>query len=70
MDLREDIKILMIKENVTLVDLARLMSDYLGEKITADSLSKKIRNGTMKYNEAMKIFNLLGYGIEFKRLKY
>lgn len=63
MEIREDIRILMVKENLTLAKLAKM----LGGKTTADGLSKKLRNGTMKYNEAMKIINLLGYDIEFKK---
>lgn len=68
MDIKEDIKILMVKENITLVDLARKLSLKYNKKFTADGLSKKLRNGTMQYNEAMKIFEVLGYEIVLNKV--
>lgn len=68
MNIKEDIKILMVKENITLVDLAKRLSSKYNKKYTADGLSKKLRNGTMQYNEAMKIFAVLGYEIVLNKI--
>jgi len=67
MTVRNDIKILLIKENLTLVELATELSTKTGKKVTADSISQKLRRNSMKYDEAKEIFDCLGYDIELKK---
>ena len=67
MTIREDIKILLVKEKLTLVDIAKELSLKFNKEITANSLSQKLRRNTMKYDEAKNIFNCLGYDIELKK---
>lgn len=67
MTIRENIKILLVKENLTLVDLAKMLSLKLNRKITADSISQKLRKNTIKYSEALDILDCLGYDIDFKK---
>ena len=63
MSVRETIKMLLVKENMTLTELAGLVNSELGKPYTIDGLSRKLQRQTMKYNEAEMLINLLGYDI-------
>lgn len=67
MGVKEDIKILLVRECLTIKDLANKASQVSGEKYSSDSLYKKLNNSTMKYDEAKFLAGVLGYEIEFKR---
>ena len=64
---REVVKILLMKNKVSLSMLARMLSTE-DKKVYQQSLSAKLINGTLKYNEMVQICELLGYEIEFKKL--
>ncbi len=64
---REVVKILLMKNNLSLSKLARMLSSD-DKKVYQQSLSAKLINGTLKYNEMVQICELLGYEIEFKKL--
>lgn len=63
----EVVKILLMKNKVSLSKLARMLSTE-DKKVYQQSLSAKLINGTLKYNEMVQICELLGYEIEFKKL--
>ena len=67
MTVREDIKILLVKENTTLTSVAKKLSEILDKNVTVDSLSQKLRKGSMKYDEVKLIAKILGYKINFKK---
>ena len=64
---REVVNILLMKNKVSLSKLARMLSTE-DKKVYQQSLSAKLINGTLKYNEMVQICELLGYEIEFKKL--
>ena len=64
---REVVKILLMKNKVSLSKLARMLSTE-DKKVYQQSLSAKLINGTLKYNVMVQICELLGYEIEFKKL--
>lgn len=64
---REVVKLLLMQSNVSLSKLARMMSTA-DKKVYQQSLSAKLINGTLKYNELVEICDLLGYEIEFKKI--
>lgn len=64
---REVVKILLMQNNLSLSKLARMLSSD-DKKVYQQSLSAKLINGTLKYNEMVQICELLGYEIEFKKL--
>ena len=64
---REVVKILLMKNKVSLSKLARMLSTE-DKKVYQQSLSAKLINGTLKYNEMVQICELLGYEIDFKKL--
>lgn len=69
MTVREDLKILLIKENITLTAVAKILSDELNKNISADNLSQKLRKGTLRYNDVKTIAEALGYEIRFEKVK-
>ena len=65
MGIKEDIKILLVKEHLSIPELARKASEVSGKKYTSDGIYKKLNNRTMKYEEAQFLGNILGYKLEF-----
>lgn len=63
MSIREEIKSLLARENVTLQDIA----DKTG--ISIQNLSNKLRNQTIRYELVRHIVDLLGYDIKFEKRK-
>lgn len=64
---REQIKVLLAQEIMTLKELAPALGKELGKKYSADNLSHKLRNGTIPYNEMVIIARILGYKIKFEK---
>ena len=63
----EDIRILLLRECFSIKKISSLINEQGEKEITADCLSKKLRNNTLKYTEAKMIADLLGYDLIFKR---
>ena len=64
---REIVKILLMKENISVSKLAEMLSTPQ-KKIYQQTLSAKLINGTLKVNELIAICKLLNYEIEFRKL--
>ena len=64
---REQIKTLLAQENIKLKDLAAMISEQTGKNCAPNVLSRKLSRGTLSYNEAIMIFELLGYEISLTR---
>ena len=64
---REVVKLLLMQNNMSITKLAELMTTE-NKKMYQQTLSAKLINGTLKYNEMVKICNILGYEIEFKKI--
>lgn len=67
MTIKKQIKILLTEEDKTLKELAENLSSKLNKKVTADSISKKLRNNTIKYSEAEQLIDCLGYKIKIEK---
>ena len=63
----EDIRILLLRECFSIKKISSLINEQGEKEITADCLSKKLRNNTLKYTEAKMIADILGYDLIFKR---
>ena len=68
MGVREDLKILLVKEKMTLTELAREAERLSGKKFTVHSLSQKLVNSSMKYDEFKFLAEVLGYRIKFEKI--
>ncbi len=63
---KEQIKSLLAQKNITIKRLAEMLTEYTGQKWRADSLSHKLRRGTITYNDVMLIAELLEYQVLFQ----
>ena len=69
MSANEDIRILMLKECITLKKLAEIYNNTSDNKITPDGLSKKLRYNTLRYVEAKALADVMGYDLVFLKRK-
>ena len=67
MSVNEDLKILLLKEKMTLTELAKEAQNISGKKYTVYGLSQKLNNSSMKYDEMKFLAGVLGYKIKFER---
>ncbi len=65
MGIREDIKMLLAQNAMTMTELARILTER-GTKISLKGLSNKLAQKTIKFEEVRKILDILGYEIEYK----
>ena len=49
--------------------VAEELSKVKKRKITLDSISKKLAKDTIRYTEVEEILDLIGYEIEFKKIR-
>lgn len=63
--IKEQIKTLLAQEGVKLKELANMIADATGQNCSPDSLSHKLRRGSLTYNETLMIADLLDYDIAF-----
>lgn len=68
MSVREDLKILLVKEKMTLTELAKEAEQQSGKKYTVHTLSQKLVNSTMKYDEMKFLAQIMGYKIKFEKI--
>ncbi len=67
MDIRNEVKSLIFREGYSIKRIAFEISQLLGRNISADTLSHKLINNTLRYQEAKAIAEILGYELEFKK---
>ena len=65
---REIVKLLLIKENISITKLAELLSKKEDKKVYQQTLSLKLIKGTLKFDEMLRICEILGYEIDFKKI--
>ncbi len=63
MTAKETVKIMLIKRNLTVANLAEKMSDYTGQKYTQSSLASKISRGTLRFDEVEIMAKILDFKI-------
>jgi len=67
MNIKEEIKILLLKEKSSITEVARELSIITNKKYTQASLSQKLTRDTLRASEYMLILGILGYEIEVKK---
>ena len=63
MTAKEVVKIMLIKRNLTVANLAEKMTEYIGQKYTQSSLASKISRGTLRFDEVEIIAKILDFKI-------
>ncbi len=69
MGVNKDLRILLLNEAKTIKQLSEMANKLSDKKYTADGISQKLNKGTMKYDEVQFLAGVLGYEIEFKKVK-
>ena len=69
MSVKKDIKLLLTENEVTIALLAREMTKLSGHNYSRSNVSQKLSRGTLKYEEAKLIGEILGYELKFVRKK-
>lgn len=59
MDVREEVKFMLLKRCVTLTELAKQMSVVTGKQYTQSLLSHKLKSQSLKYTEMLIICKIL-----------
>lgn len=68
MDIKEEIKILLLKEKSTITEVAKELSIITNKKYTQASLSQKLTRDTLRASEYKLILDILGYEIKILKL--
>lgn len=68
MSAQEDIKMLLLKNCMTITRLAELVTERTGKKLSRNTLSQKLIRGTLRYDELEAICEILGYRLEYKKV--
>jgi len=66
---KEVLKLILIKEDLSITKLAEKLSEKTGKKVYQQTLSSKLNKGTLKFNEMVAICNFLGYEINFNKIE-
>jgi len=61
----KEIRILLLQEGLSIAKLSKLIRKKHGLNYTADGISNKLRNNTLKFTEAEMIADTLDYDIVF-----
>ncbi len=69
MSVSEDLKILLLKEKMTITELAALASQKSGKSYTVFGISQKLARSSMKYDELKFLAEILGYRINFEKIE-
>lgn len=66
-DSKQQLKVILALENLSLSSLARLLTEKTGKKWYQQTLFTKLKNGNLRYDEMKLICDLLGYEIVVKK---
>ncbi len=61
MDTKQQIKHLLLMNNMTMTELCKKMSERINEPYTIHNISGKLKRGSIKYSEMKDILDILGY---------
>lgn len=65
MNMRNDIKSIIIKSGWTLTTVAEELKNKYNKSFTVQNLSQKLIRGTIKHQEILDIAEIIGYKIEW-----
>lgn len=67
MGVKEEVKLLLAKEAMTMKHLAELMKEKTGYPYNLKVISDKLARRTLKYEEFLTILDILNYNVEYKK---
>ena len=63
----EQVKILLVKEHLTVKELAVLLNENTNKPFSQQGLLHKLSRGTLRYDEVALIADVLGYEIKIEK---
>ena len=69
MNIRNEIKAIMIREGMTMSEVVTKMADQYGWSASVPNLSGKLRRGSLRYQEAVELADALGYDLVWQKRK-
>ena len=69
MNIRNEIKSILIREGVTMAEIVEKMADQYGWSASVPNFSGKLRRSSLRYQEAVELADALGYDLVWQRRK-
>ena len=67
MDTKQQLKHLLISQEMTMTELCKQMSARLGKEYTIHNISGKLKRDTIKYSEIKLLYDILGYELVVRK---
>ena len=67
MNTKQQLKHLLVSQDMTMSELCKKMSDKLGKEYTIHNISGKLKRDTIKYSEIKLLYDLLGYELVVRK---
>ena len=67
MNIRNDIKAQIVRAGMTMQQVVDLLSDEYGWSDSVSNFSNKLARGSLRYEEAVQLAEVLGYEIVWKK---
>ena len=67
MNIRNEIKAQIVRAGMTMQQVVDLLSDEYGWSDSASNFSNKLARGSLRYEEAVQLAQVLGYEIVWKK---
>lgn len=67
MKTKQQIKHLLVINNMTLTELCKKMSERIGKTYTIYNISGKLSRDTIKYSEIKMLYDILGYELVLRK---
>lgn len=69
MSIKADVKKILFDSDITITKLAELLTEKTGKKYSQSNISQKLMRGTLKFEEAKIIGEVLGYELKYVKIK-
>ena len=67
MTMRNEIKVVIVREGMTMAELVEKMAEQYGWSGSVPKLSGKLRRGSLRYREAVELADALGYDLVWRK---
>jgi len=67
MNTKQQIKHLLVQNDMTMTELCKRMSEKIGKPYTIHNISGKLNRDTIKYSEIKMLYDILGYELILRK---
>lgn len=69
MNIRNEIKSILIREGMTMAEIVEKMADQYGWSASVPNFSGKLRRSSLRFQEAVELADALGYDLIWQKRK-